>query len=78
MPNPKTRREDHGLTHGDLAALPGRRRRQTSSEWERGVVRPRLRQQRARCAVLTVTSAELRDALAAAAQQARRQDQHHA
>ena len=78
MPNLKTRREDHCLTQGDLAALLGLRRQQTISEWERGVVRPRLRQQRARCAVLDVTSAELRDALAAVARQARRQDQHHA
>ncbi len=78
MPNLKTLREDHCLTQGELAALPGIRRRQTIAEWERGVVRPRLRQQRARRAVLDVTSAELRDALAAAAQQARRQDQHHA
>ena len=78
MPNLKTLREDHCPTQGDLVALPGIRHQQTISEWERGVVRPRLRQQRARCAVLDVTSAELRDALAAAARQARRQDQHHA
>ncbi len=77
MPNLKTRREDHCPTQGALAALLGLRRQQTISEWERGVVRPRLRQQRARCADLNVTIAELRDALAAAAQQARRQDQHH-
>jgi transcriptional regulator with XRE-family HTH domain len=78
MPNLKTRRADHGLTQGDLAALPGIRRQQTIAEWERGVARPRLRQQRALGAVLNVTSAELRDAFAAAARQARRQDQHHA
>ena len=78
MSNLKTRREDHGLTQGDLAALLGIRRQQTMPAWERGVVRPRLRQQRALGAVLNVTSAELRDAFAAAAQQARRQDQHHA
>ena len=69
MPNLKARREDHCLTHGERAALPGIRRRQTIADGERGVVRPRLRQQRARCAVLDVTSAELRDALAAAARQ---------
>ena len=78
MPNLKARRADHGLTQGELAALPGIRRQQTIVEWERGVVRPRLRQQRSRCAVLDATVAEQRAALDAAAQHAQRQDQHHA
>ena len=78
MPHLKTLREDHGLPHGDRAALPGIRRQQTMPAWERGVVRPRLRQQRARCAVLHVTNAELRAALDATARHARRQDQQHA
>jgi DNA-binding XRE family transcriptional regulator len=78
MPHLKTLRDDHCLTHGDLAALPGIRRQQTMSDWERGAVRPRLRQWCSRCAVLNVTSAALRAARDAAAPYAQRQDQHHA
>ena len=78
MPNRKTLRDDYCLTQGELAVLLGVRRQLTISDWERGVARPRLRQQRSRCAVLNVTIAEQRAALDVAAQQAQRQDQHHA
>lgn len=77
MPHLKTRREDHCSPHGELAALPGIRRRQTMSDWERGAVRPRRRQRRSRCAVLNVTSAARRAALDAAPY-AQRQGRHHA
>ncbi len=76
--NLKTLREDRCLTQGELATLLGIRWQQTISDWERGVVRPRLRQQRALCAVLDVTIAELRAALDAAEPPARRRDPRYA
>ena len=78
MPHLKTHREDHRLPHGDLAALPGIRRRQTMSDWEGGAVRPRRRQRRSRCAVRNGTSAARRAAREAAAPYAQRQGRHHA
>jgi hypothetical protein len=78
MPHLKTRREDYCLPHGDLAALPGRRRRRTMSGWDRGAVRPRRRQRRSRRAVRNGTSAARRAARDAAAPYAQRQGRHHA
>lgn len=76
--NLKTLREDRCLTQGERATLPGIRRQQTIADWERGVVRPRLRQQRARCAALDVTIAALRAARDAAEPPARRRDPRYA